>query len=158
MYQTIVVPLDTSERAEKILPHIEALCGIKMGKVILVYVVESPVLAASPTAPPAGAPVVTGEAYLNQVEATRSAGEDYLSRIQTILKTKGIEAEVVVETGAAASRIVEVAEERDADLIALASHGRTGLPRVFFGSVAAGILHRSEIPLLLVRSRDNAEG
>jgi nucleotide-binding universal stress UspA family protein len=93
---------------------------------------------------------------MDQIEALEAAGRKYLSKIQTILKTKGIDAETVLETGVAAERIVHVAEERNADLIALASHGRTGLSRVFFGSVAAAVLHRSETPLLLVRSRDDA--
>jgi len=156
VYQAIVVPLDTSERAEKILPHVEALCGIKMAKVILVHVVEPAAFPPAPAVPQAGATQVTPQAQLDQLEALRVAGEEYLSKIQTILKTKEIDAEAVIETGQAAERIVHLAEKRDADLIAIASHGRTGLSRVFFGSVAAGVLHRSETPLLLVRSRDDA--
>jgi nucleotide-binding universal stress UspA family protein len=156
MYQTIVVPLDSSERAETILPHVEELAGIKMGKVILLHVIEP--TAFSPLAPasPARLAVMTPEAFTEQIETMRSAAAEYLSKIQSILKTKDIDAETVIETGSAAERIVHVAEERDADLIAIASHGRTGLPRVFFGSVAAAVLHRSETPLLLVRSRDDA--
>ena len=155
MYQTIVVPLDSSERAETILPHVEELAGIKMGKVILLHVIEP--TAFSPLAPASSArlAVMTPEAFTKQIEAMRSAAAEYLSKIQSILKTKDIKAEAVIETGPAAERIVHVAEERDADLIAIASHGRTGLPRVFFGSVAAAVLHRSETPLLLVRSRDD---
>jgi len=154
MYKTIVVPLDTSERAEKILPHVEALCGIKMGKVILLHILEPTAFSPSPAVPSRGAVPASPHAYIEQVEAMRIAAEEYLARLQTILKTKNIEAETLVEAGPAAERIVRIAEERDADLIALASHGRTGLSRFFFGSVAAGVLHRSEIPLLLVRSRD----
>ena len=128
-----------------------------MGKVILVHVVEPTAFPPSPAVPAsAGAVQVTPQAYVDQLEALRVAGEKYLSKIQTILKTKEIDAEAVVETGQAAERIVHVAEDRDADLIAIASHGRTGLSRVFFGSVAAGVLHRSQTPLLLVRSRDDA--
>ena len=48
--------------------------------------------------------------------------------------------------------IVQEAKERDIDLIAIASHGRSGLSRVFYGSVAAGMLHRVDRPLLLIRS------
>jgi len=156
MYQTIVVPLDSSERAEKILPHVEALCGIKMGEVILLHVIEPTTLSPLAPASPTRLAVMTPEAFTEQIETMRSKAEEYLSKIQSILKTKDIDAETVIETGSAAERIVHVAEERDADLIAIASHGRTGLPRVFFGSVAAAVLHRSETPLLLVRSRDDA--
>jgi nucleotide-binding universal stress UspA family protein len=44
--------------------------------------------------------------------------------------------------------------QEEADLIAMASHGRSGLSRVFYGSVAAGVLHRVDRPLLLIRSMD----
>jgi nucleotide-binding universal stress UspA family protein len=49
--------------------------------------------------------------------------------------------------------IINAAEREDADLIAIASHGRSGLSGVFYGSVAAGVLHRVDRPLLLIRSR-----
>jgi nucleotide-binding universal stress UspA family protein len=54
--------------------------------------------------------------------------------------------------GAIVAEIIDAAEREGADLIAMASHGRTGLARVFYGSVAAGVLHRVDRPLLLVRS------
>jgi nucleotide-binding universal stress UspA family protein len=49
--------------------------------------------------------------------------------------------------------VLKAAEETGADLLAMASHGRGGIGRVFYGSVAAGILHRVDRPLLLIRSR-----
>ena len=156
MYKKIVVPLDSSERAERVLPHVEGLCGIKMGQVILVHVIEPPAFAPSPSVPSGGIPTLTPQAFMDQLEVMRSLAEEYLSKIQTILKTKNIDSETLIEEGPVAERIVRIAEERDADLIAIASHGRTGLSRVFFGSVAAGVLHRSETPLLLVRSRDDS--
>ncbi len=156
MYSKILVPLDTSERAEKILPHVEALSGIKMGKVILLHVIEPTTFVPSPTASIRGAstPPITPQAYVDLIEETRAFAEDYLAKIQKILASKEIDAETIIETGPAPERIVHTAEQNKVDLIALASHGRTGFSRVFFGSVAAGVLHRSEIPILLIRSRD----
>jgi len=49
--------------------------------------------------------------------------------------------------------IVDAAECENADLVAMASHGRTGLSRTFYGSIAAGVLQRIDRPLLLIRSR-----
>lgn len=54
---------------------------------------------------------------------------------------------LIVET------IIVSAESENADLIAIASHGRSVLSRVFYGSVAVGILHRADRPLLVIRSR-----
>jgi len=155
MYRTILVPLDGSERAEKILPHVEALAGIKMGRLILLHAVEPTALTPPPLAG-AGVPAPqTPGNYEDLIEQAKKRGEEYLAKIRSILKTKDIESETVVEIGPVVERIIRTAEERDVDLIALASHGRTGLARVFFGSVAAGVLHRSEHPLLLIRSRED---
>jgi len=152
MYKTIVVPLDSSKRAESILPHVEELFAVKRGKLILLHVIEP--TAFSPLAPasPARLSVMTPESYIQQVKKMHTHAEEYLASVQAALKERGIEAEALIEAGSAAERIVHVAEEREADLIAIASHGLTGLSRVFFGSVAAAVLNRSKTPLLLIRS------
>jgi len=154
MYRTILVPLDTSERAERILPHVEALSVNETSKVLLLHVIEPSALTPSFAVSQPGAAQITPQGYVEEIEAMRREVKEYLSRIQVMLKSKGLDTEVAIEIGPAAERIVHVAEDRGADLIALASHGRTGLSRVFFGSVAAAVLNRSEAPLLLVRSRD----
>jgi hypothetical protein len=56
-----------------------------------------------------------------------------------------------------AEAILDTADREGADLIALASHGRTGLSRVLYGSVAAGVLHRADRPLLLIRSQGHTQ-
>ncbi len=154
MYTSILVPLDGSERAEAILPHVESLAGVKMGTVFLLHVIEPAALAPPP---PGGSGMPTGrlpEAYEDLVERMKELGAEYLSGVQSALKTQGIEAEITVEIGPVVERIIHTAQQRDVDLIAIASHGHTGLSRVFFGSVAAGVLHRAERPLLVVRSRE----
>jgi nucleotide-binding universal stress UspA family protein len=59
-----------------------------------------------------------------------------------------------VTYGPVVEGIINLAEKEGVDLIALASHGRGGLSRVFYGSVAAGLLHRVDRPLLIIRSRE----
>ncbi|HUI69841.1 MAG TPA: universal stress protein, partial [Spirochaetia bacterium] len=68
------------------------------------------------------------------------------------LQRKGIEAHVHVLLGPVVATIVDLAAQEKVDLVAIASHGRTGLPAFFYGSVAAGVLHRTHQPLLVVRS------
>ena len=92
------------------------------------------------------------EAYEDLIQQLKEMGEEYLAGVASALKTKGIDCETVVEVGRVVERIIHTAETHHADLIALASHGRTGLAQVFFGSVASGVLHRSQFPLLLIRS------
>jgi nucleotide-binding universal stress UspA family protein len=78
--------------------------------------------------------------------------ESYLASWQGEFREKGIEARTRVEQGSIVETIINAADRESADLIAMASHGHTGLSRVFYGSVAAGVLHRVDRPLLLVRS------
>jgi len=148
MYRNILVPLDGSKRAEAILPHVEDLAKRYGAKVILLTVVEFEPLLIAPE------PVYTG--FDPQIRQQRlHEVEDYLSDWQQKLQTKDIETEIVVGDGPVVSEIINYAEQKAADLIAMASHGRTGLARVFYGSVAAGILNRVDRPLLLIRSLDD---
>ena len=71
----------------------------------------------------------------------------------TEFREKGIASKVIVERGSVVKSIITAAENEDVDLIAFASHGRTGLQRVFYGSVAAGVLHQVDRPLLIIRAR-----
>jgi len=79
--------------------------------------------------------------------------ESYLAAWQGKFSEKGIAARALLGSGPIVEAILGAAESEGADLIALASHGRTGLPRVFYGSVAAGVLHCADRPLLLIRSQ-----
>jgi nucleotide-binding universal stress UspA family protein len=147
MYKTILVPLDGSKRAEAILSHIEELSTFYHARVIFLQVVEPPPLIVGPE----------GDIALHQQEIERWAkqAESYLSTIQGEFQEKGIETKKHVINGPVVEAIIKVAEQEGVDLIALASHGRSGLSQVFYGSVAAGVLHRIDRPLLLIRSRGN---
>lgn len=147
MYRTLLVPLDGSMRAEAILPHAEELAHRYGASVILVQVVEP--------APPIG---VAEKAYANlhqqELDQRITRAQSYLTGVQGIFREKGIHTQVRVVCGPVVEAIINVARREDADLIAIASHGRSGLSQVFYGSVAAGVLHRIDRPLLLIRSRD----
>jgi nucleotide-binding universal stress UspA family protein len=101
------------------------------------------------------APYVLGASFdLSQDTLNRwvADAEGYLAGVQSELRANGIEARTRVETGPVVETIINVAEDETVDLIAMASHGRTGLSRVFYGSIAAGVLQRVDRPLLLIRS------
>lgn len=146
MYKRILVPLDGSNRAEQILGHVEGLALANRSLVILLQVVQ---------------PEIISDGYksvmIRQTEETNQRRQEevkgYLSKIASKLRQKGINTQIVVEAGAVVATILRVAQSEKAELIAMASHGRTGLARVFYGSVAAGILQMVDRPLLLVRSR-----
>jgi nucleotide-binding universal stress UspA family protein len=145
MYHKILVPLDGSKRAEKILPHVEELALRFKAKVIFLNVIEY-------KAVPAGE-----DQYINlsaqELDQVKKQAETYLSGIQKEFSGKNIESQSGVIYGAVVEGIINIAALEGVDLIALASHGRGGLARVFYGSVAAGLLHRVDRPLLIIRSR-----
>jgi len=147
MYKTILVPLDGSKRAERILPHVERLATHYRATLILLQVVEPPPLIMGPE----------GDITLHQQDMERlvSKAEDYLTATRGKFQEKGIETRTHVAHGPVVEAIINAAEREAADLIAIASHGRSNLSQVFYGSVAAGVLHRIDRPLLVIRS--NAE-
>jgi len=145
MYHKILVPLDGSKRAEKILPHVEELALRFKAKVIFLNVIEYKAV-----------PANEGQ-YINltaqELDQVKKQAETYLSGIRKEFSGKNIESQSGVIYGAVVEGIINIAALEGVDLIALASHGRGGLARVFYGSVAAGLLHRVDRPLLIIRSR-----
>jgi nucleotide-binding universal stress UspA family protein len=146
MYSTILVPLDGSKRAEAILSHVEKM-AIKFGaRVVLLTCVEQKL-------PYPGDLEVSAMARTDDdmVQQTQGA-ESYLQEVQTKLEQQGIRVSTTLMQGQPVEAILAVAAQENADLIAIASHGRSGLGRVFYGSVAAGILQRVDRPLLIIRA------
>jgi nucleotide-binding universal stress UspA family protein len=143
MYQKILVPLDGSELAECVLPHVKAIgsgCGV--GQLILLSVVE-PLYGEVP--PDVPAEVVQ--------EAGVKAAKEYLAKIKAQLSKEGFDVEAKVLTGRPAETISEFAQSNKADLIAVSTHGRSGISRWVFGSVADRIVRSSSVPVLLIRPR-----
>jgi nucleotide-binding universal stress UspA family protein len=145
MYHTILVPLDGSQRAEKILPHVEAVAQKFGAQLILVQVVEPLNV---------GVEVYDMMLYAEDMQRRTQEAKSYLAALQRQLHEKQIEAKTVIEYGPVVVTLLAIAERENADLIALASHGRTGLARVFYGSVAAGLLNQTDRPLLLIRAQE----
>lgn len=145
-YKTILVPLDGSPRAEKILPHVEELARKFDANLILLQVIEPAEVGKSARDP--------GSIYvIGLLEERIRQARDYLENMQEQLHMKRVSALARVEHGPIVGKILEVAAAEEADLIAIASHGRTGLARAFYGSVAAGLLHQTDRPLLLIRAQ-----
>ena len=145
MYHKILVPLDGSKRAERILPHVEELARRYKAKVIFLQVVENKTV---PT---------TEGAFISltpqEFDQAKKQVETHLEGIRGEFREKNIESKIHVTHGPVVGEIIDTAAQEGVDLIALASHGRGGLSRVFYGSVAAGLLHRVDRPLLIIRSR-----
>jgi nucleotide-binding universal stress UspA family protein len=139
--------LDGSKRAEAILRHVEDLAECYDATVIFLQVVE-----------PVSRSVGLERAYTalrEEYERRMRQAESYLAALQEGFCEKGVEAGTRVVSGPVVDAIIRAAERKGVDLIAMASHGQSGLSQVFYGSVAAGVLHRVDQPLLLIRSRND---
>ena len=95
----------------------------------------------------------TFEQHRNELEILEKRNGEYLANIQRVFRENGIDASTYLTHGPVVQEIITTAERENADLIAIASHGRGGSSRSFYGSVAAALLQRIDRPLLLVRSR-----
>jgi nucleotide-binding universal stress UspA family protein len=145
MFKTIVVPLDGSKRAEAILPHVVEMGKCMNSQILLLQVIE-PVLL------PYEVHGYVPEMDARRTEEERTTAEDYLEDIARQFRQSGLTAFVRVEVGQVVETILEVCKIEGGQLIALASHGRTGLSRAFYGSIADGLLNRCTCPMLVVRS------
>lgn len=145
MYDTILVPLDGSRRAEAILPHVEGVARSMGAKVLLLTAVEHRIFV--------DADGIRSQMDEGDFERRSKEAKTYLENLETGIRAKDIQVESRVDFGPAVESIIKVADEAQASLIAIASHGRSGLGRVFYGSIAAGLLQTIDRPLLLIRSR-----
>jgi len=143
MYKRALVPLDGSPIAEAIIPFILEIAGPLDMEVVLLRVVE-------PIPPIA----LEGSRHIEveDVELRRTHAEEYLAPIAVELRNKGVRVESRVRRGNAVDQIVAAVREAGADLIAMSTHGRGGLGRLMFGSVAQAVLRQAEVPVFLMRS------
>ena len=158
MYKHALVPLDGSEVAEQVLPHIEALAE-KFGSAITLLRATMPPV--EPVAPaPMGFPVTpyVTQDFTDAYEAERRAAADYLDAVAKRLSSGVFQAERILVEGPAADAIIERAATLGVDLIAMTTHGRSGLQRLVLGSVADEVVRRATCPVLLVRAVEAKPG
>ncbi len=145
MYNTILVPLDGSKRAERILSHVEEMARRYNAKVVFLQVEEEALHLEYDE-------VIDISRYHQERERMKKEAESYLSDLEGEFREKGIETRKLISYGPVVKAILNAAEQEDADLIAIASHGYGGLSRIFYGSVAAGVLNCVDRPMLIIRS------
>jgi len=99
--------------------------------------------------------VVEGTRYVEVEDVEkRRAEEEYLAPIAAELRAKGVRTTTMVRRGEPDGEILAGAREAGADLIAMTTHGRSGLGRLLFGSVAEAVLRQSEVPVFLMRQTE----
>jgi nucleotide-binding universal stress UspA family protein len=141
MYKRALIPLDGSMVAESILPFILEVAGpLDMEIALLRVLVPVPPMTVEGT-----------QVVIEDAGRLRAEAEEYLASIAAELRAKGVRVTTAVRRGEPVAEILAGAREVDADLIAMTTHGRSGLSRLLFGSVAAAVLSHAEVPVFLMR-------
>ncbi len=157
MYERILIPLDGSKLGESALSSVEELVT-KLSPETKVEITLLQVL----TFP--SHVYITDEYYGTEIaysdkeiESFKQNVNKYLEKVAESLKGKGATVTTKVATGNAAEEIIKAADEINADLVAMSTHGRSGLSRWAFGSVTDRVLRGGAKPVLVVRAPQTVE-
>jgi len=151
MYNKIMVPLDGSDLAECVMPHVEAITtGCKITNVVFVRVVNPIHL---PVSVPARGDFGFSENERRELEEQhRQTAYTYLKQIVENTRLEGAVLGYEVLVGKVADTLAHWAEKNGVDLIVIASHGRSGISRWVMGSVADRVLRSACVPVLMIRA------
>jgi len=153
MFKHILVPLDGSKVGEAALPVIDKLCdklasGTKV-EITLLGVIT--LLRHWVVVGEASAPVSYTEDELGLI---KERVMNYLNTASESVICRGVVVNTVVRSGNASEEILKAVEELKVDLIAMSTHGRSGLRRLAFGSITDKVLHGASVPVLMVRGAE----
>jgi nucleotide-binding universal stress UspA family protein len=159
MFEHLLVALDGSPAAERVLEHAEALADAFHSTITLLRATISAEMVVAETA---GGETIVGEVAATVdptpiLDADRSAAEEYLNAIAQRLRRRNLTVNQEHPPGPANQVIVERAAALGVSLILMTTHGRGGLGRVVFGSTADSVLRHTTCPVLLVRVTDEAD-
>ena len=151
MFERILVPLDGSKVGEAAIPVLKRLLTkCPAGTSVDVHLLGVITLLRHW--------VVVGEASApvsytdEELAIIKDRVQNYLQKTAESIQIKQVTVKILVTSGNAAEEIIKAAEEFNADLIAMSTHGRSGLRRMAFGSITDKVLRKSTIPVLMVRA------
>ncbi len=143
-YHKILVPLDSSDWAERALPHATQAARLHNAEVILLTAIKPSMHNYSDQMALAGVTEISDQ--------IKPGAESYLKGLRYQLRKEGVMARcVIVEGDDPARAICTVARQEAVDLVVMSTHGRKGLARLLYGSVAYQIMRKLRVPVMLVR-------
>jgi nucleotide-binding universal stress UspA family protein len=154
MFKKILVCLDGSGLAEQILPYVKEEAKSFKSTVVLLHVTPEPVIEALGIPGEPGYPIQTKSMLKDMAQEIFNSGE-YLNELVLGFKDLGIRTKYEILEGLAGESIVKYAKANKINLIAMATHGRSGLGRMILGSVADFVLRESGLPVLMIRPKHN---
>ena len=161
MYSKILVTLDGSEVSQQAIPHAVTLAKQTGAEVILLQVIDSEsqmlMRAAGATIEPIPVGQVTADIAHEAVVAEREEAEANLTAVKDAMTAQGVgKVTMLVREGYPGDEIVDAAHETGADMVVIATHGRSGISRAILGSVADHVMRNAgDASVLLVRARED---
>lgn len=141
----VLVPVDFSDCSKKALAYALPFARQFGAEIVLTYVLE-------PYAPVPELTTVDWDLILARM---RESGATALHKLRDSLGEEGVKIKTELRIGQPAREIISAADEFDADVIILSTHGHTGLKRMFLGSVAEHVTRHARCPVLIVREREH---
>ena len=137
----ILVPVDFSDFSRKALESAAEIAELRGAKITVVHVMVEPQTS------------VPYEVYIDWKKVREEISADADKLLDGMIEKAGIKGEVerVMVWGEPVGGVNDMAEKGDFDLIVMATHGRTGLPRLFLGSVAENVIRHAHCPVLVMR-------
>lgn len=143
-YKKIVVPIDGSGWSERAVPHAAEIARDNDAEIILLHVFRPPASEYTDTIALAG--------QSEQLDHLRQQVKQKLMAVRNQLRGEGLDCRVqFIEGAGVANLICDYINSEDVDLVVMSSHGRTGLARYIFGSVAHKVLQEVKVPVMIVR-------
>lgn len=146
----VLIPLDGSKLGESVVSLVQTFIsqfGDEQSEIILLSVCEpSPVQSGYSVVVSEAAQAAAVKAFKHELEA-----KQYLYELAGLVRNDGFNVSTEIVTGDPAEKIIEKARKNRVNLIAMATHGRSGITRMAYGSVAEAVIYRTKTPILLIR-------
>lgn len=151
LYKKIVVPIDGSGWSERAIPHAAAIARVNEAELILLHVFRPPTHEFTDQIALAG--------MEEQVDAMRQQVKQYLMGERNKLRAEKFQVRVQLIEGAdTAHLLIDYINSEDIDLVVMSTHGRTGLARFVFGSIASKVMQEVRVPVMLIRPDEEQQG
>jgi nucleotide-binding universal stress UspA family protein len=151
--RNLLVALSGSDISAIVIPHAIALAKQKGSPmdVVLMEVVEPPITPTYYSPELTGMPLNWGQFVDQEIARSKKAAQEYLSSVEKQFRDEGINVRSTILTGKPAEEIVSYANKNPYTVVIMATHGRTGLSRLVYGSVAESVLYGITNPMVLIR-------
>jgi nucleotide-binding universal stress UspA family protein len=142
----ILHPTDFSRASRASFARAVSMAKAARAELLLVHVL-------APQVPMAGEGYMSAQVYNDIEAAAEKYGRQHLDALRTKARKTGVRVKTLLLHGVADQQIIRAARSKKADLIVIGTHGRTGLARLFLGSVASRVVAGARCPVLTVRGR-----